>query len=277
MEFDRDRGQIHNTIGERTDAEVGLHAVPGHRRLGPRTRERILAQENQRRQWRERQRLSRARRRDADGERNEVPDLRWGLRRNRSSVWRRAKRITASLSQLLERIPGPHYRALVLDKVFSSPRLRRILPEYYPTPKEARAQQAIIQNIRRDLVAMKIPHSSGMLARKRAILEAVVSELDSDITKFDCILGTRKENLVAAVDRLRSAASVSSTRFTVPSRKKREGGICFEVKALVLEWWTVETRVSPQRRDVRRKRLGRNSYDTHAAHLLMESQVLSFW
>ena len=115
-----------------------------------------------------------------------------------------------------------------------------------------------------------------MLARKRAILEAVVSQLDSDISKFHTsILGTRKANLVAAVERLRSTATGSSSRFAVPSRKRREGGISDEVKTLVVHWWTAETRVSPGRRDVRRKRLCRNSYERHAAHLLMETQVFS--
>ena len=123
---------------------------------------------------------------------------------------------------------------------------------------------------------MKIPHLSSMLARKRAILEAVVSELDSDMTKFHSILGTRKENLVVAIERLRSATEETSSRYTVPARKKREDGISEEVMAFVLQWWTEETRVSPRRRDVCRKCLGCSSYDTHATHLLLESQVLLF-
>lgn len=162
-----------------------------------------------------------------------------------------------------------------MEKVFNSRMIRRLLPHYYPTPEETRVQRQILQNIRSDLVAMKIPHSSGMLARKRAILKAVVSELDSNISKFHSILGTKRQNLEAAVERLRSATTETSTRFGVPSQKKREGGLCSEVKVLVMQWWTEETCVSPQQRDVRRKHLGQNSYDTHTAYLLMESQVLS--
>ena len=75
-----------------------------------------------------------------------------------------------------------------------------------------------------------------MLACKRAIPEAMVSELDFDITKFHNILRIKKENLVAVVECLRSVASENSTRFVVPSRKKRKGGIYNEVMALVLEW-----------------------------------------
>lgn len=252
-------------------------------RPGPRTRQRLDADVvlNQRQEWRDRQRRSRWQRTIVDGgsasngEANATPDLRWGCRRHRSSVWRSASRITRSLSRLLQRIPDSNFRAAVLEKVFSNHNIRPLLPSYYPTPEEARAQRQILLNIKAELAAMKLPNTSGMLARKRAILEAVVSELDSDMSMFHSILGTRKENLLAAVERLRSATTESSSRFAVPARRRREGGICNEIKQLVLQWWTEETRVSPGRRDVRRKRLGRNSYDTHAAHLLMESQVQS--
>lgn len=278
-----------------------MDGIVRHVRPGPRTRARleVAAVDDQRRRWRDRQRRSRANRATANngGDRDRDPghvvggndggdhdggdpdgdedgdQIRWGNRRHRTSEWRSAQRIVATLTRLLERIRNPVFRAKVLDRVFTDRRIRPLLPNYYPTPEEARAQRQILRNLKADLLALKIPHSSGMLARKRAILEAVVGELDSDISKFHSILGTRKANLVAAVDRLRSATETTSSRYQVPSRKKREGGVPEEVKAAVLLWWTEETRVSPRRRDVRRKRLGRNLYDTHAAQLLLESQV----
>jgi len=62
---------------------------------------------------------------------------------------------------------------------------------------------------------------------------------------------------------------------SLPTGEKREGGISEAVKVVVTAWWTEESRVSPNRKDIRRKRLGRNVYDTHPAHLLMETQVHS--
>jgi hypothetical protein len=126
-----------------------------------------------------------------------------------------------SLVRLLERLPDPDFRAAVVDKVFAHEWVQPLLPDYYPSPEEARAQRDILQNIRSVLEAIKVPRSSGMLARKYAILEAAVSELDLDITNFYSILGTRKANLLAATERLRSAASSASTPFPLPSRKKR--------------------------------------------------------
>jgi hypothetical protein len=69
----------------------------------------------------------------------------------------------------------PDIRVAILEKVFMNPRIRPFFPDYYPSPGEARAQRNILQNIRVDLSALKIPHTSGMLARKRVIFEAVVS------------------------------------------------------------------------------------------------------
>jgi hypothetical protein len=130
------------------------------------------------------------------------------------------KRLLIFLIRRLLCLRHPDIRAAVLEKVFMNPRVRPLFPEYYPSPGEARAQRDILQNIRSDLAALKIPHTSGMLARKRVILEAVVSQLDSNVSKFHSILGTRKENLVAAVERLRSASTGTSGRYAVPVRKK---------------------------------------------------------
>ena len=258
----------------------------GSRQGRPRRRTQAVtgaaAIENQRRLWRERQRRWRA----THSAQNEVAGrgtedglplangiLRWSTRRHCSFVRRSSQRIVDSLIRLLEEIKNPIVRAAVLDKVFTNQRVRPLLPDYYPSPEEARAQQNILKNIRADLQALKVPHSSRMFARKYAILEAVVSELDSDISTFHNILGTRKENLVAAVEHLRSATTVTCSQYRTPTWKKREGGVSKEVKVVVLQWWMEEMRVTPRRRDVRRKRLGHNLYDTHAAHLLLENQV----
>lgn len=47
---------------------------------------------------------------------------------------------------------------------------------------------------------MKNPRSSGMLGRKWSILEAVILDLEMDICDFDATFGTRRENLVVAME-----------------------------------------------------------------------------
>jgi hypothetical protein len=204
------------------------------RRPGPRTRHAAAAAatEAQRLRWRERQRRCRSRRArqgDPEGDAGGVQPLlregfdkglRWGRSRHRSTIWWSAQKIVECLIRRLLRLRHPDIRAAVLEKVFMNPRVRPLFPEYYPSPGEARAQRDILQNIRTDLAALKIPHTSRMLARKRVILEAVVSHLDSDVNKFHSILGTRKENLVAVVEQQRSASTGTSGRYAVPVRKK---------------------------------------------------------
>lgn len=111
------------------------------------------------------------------------------------------------------------------------------------------------------------------MARKRSILEAAVPEVEADFSRFHQILGTSKKNVVGAVERLQAVPGNLDGRLIVPARRKCEGGISDNVKIAVDAWWTEETHVSPNRKDIKRKRLGRNLYDTHPTHLLMETQV----
>lgn len=56
-------------------------------------------------------------------------------------------------------------------------------------------------------------------------------------------------------------------------RARRKDALTQAVLDIVVAWWTEETRVSPQKKDVRRKRVGVNKFITHAGHWLEESQV----
>lgn len=252
---------------------------------GPRTRsvetEARLAE--RRRRVAERQRTSRARR-DLlaalnDGGETEADPIegREGSpqrRIHRTTVDRHADRISCTLIQQLLRLDSAELRAAVLQRDFSNVHIQPLLPAYYPRAEDARSERQLLMNIRAELQRTKNPHTSGLLARKRSILEAAVSEIEADFSKFHRILGTNKVNVVGAIDRVHNASTTLSTRLVVPCRRKREGGISDAVKIVVMTWWTAETRVSPNRKDIRRKRLGRSLYDTHPAHLLMETQVL---
>jgi hypothetical protein len=81
---------------------------------------------------------------------------------------------------------------------------------------------------------LKVLHSFGKLARKRAILEAAVSEPDSNIRRYHFILGTKKQNLVVAMERIHSILGHGPLRFQVPTRKTREGGIPKLVKVATI-------------------------------------------
>ena len=60
----------------------------------------------------------------------------------------------------------------------------------------------------------------------------------------------KKTNVKGAAERLRSASSTDTARFGVPSKRKRQGGIFEAVKFVVTTWWTQETRVSLNWKDI---------------------------
>ena len=57
------------------------------------------------------------------------------------------------------------------------------------------------------------------------------------------------------------------------NRKKKKDALQQHVIDAVVAWWTKETRVSPCKKDVQKKRVGLNHKICHALHWLEESQV----
>ena len=56
-------------------------------------------------------------------------------------------------------------------------------------------------------------------------------------------------------------------------KQHRSSPITDEIKELFYTFWKEKTRVSPNKKDVGQKRVGRKSYMKHPVHLLDKSQV----
>ena len=119
---------------------------------------------------------------------------------------------------------------------------------------------------------LKNPVSADKLVRKTNLLEAAVSSDVSGLRALSRVLGTNPKNVSSAIQRRRSLQSSGFSIFKLPERRRRDV-IPSETKELVFTWWSSETRVSPNKKDVTRKRLGPKVYNHHATHLLLESQV----
>jgi hypothetical protein len=65
----------------------------------------------------------------------------------------------------------------------------------------------------------------------------------------------------------------TSALWALCGKEKRIDAIPTETYKLVTDFWTDNTRVSPNRKDVMRKRVGAHEWTTHPSHHLMESQV----
>ena len=60
------------------------------------------------------------------------------------------------------------------------------------------------------------------------------------------------------------------------TRCKPMTSITSEIKAVITSFWTNESRVSPNKKDLCRKPVGRNQYEEHPIHLLDVPQVFTF-
>lgn len=167
---------------------------------------------------------------------------------------------------------GPEFRKAVMESVLRNTAILPHLPDYYLCPSEARAQHHFIENYRTELEALKNPSSKEKFVRKTTLLEAAVSRDVSGVRALSRVLGTKASNISNAIQRRQALESNGSSIFTLAERRRREG-MSHNTKALVNLWWTSETRVSPNKKDVTRKRLGPKMYEQHPTHFLLESQV----
>ena len=95
--------------------------------------------------------------------------------------------------------------------------------------------------------------------------------------KVSNLLGIHPRNLYSALHRVDNEFSTSSMLpLDLCKRQLTHGRLDDEVKDLVLKFWTEHTRVSPNKKDIVRRRIGRKQYIEHPVHLLDESQVMIY-
>lgn len=77
--------------------------------------------------------------------------------------------------------------------------------------------------------------------------------------------------------RLCFESHMDTTLWAFSDRFKKKDYISSDVKDLVVQYWTQKTCVSPNMKEVIKRRLTLKSWKSHATHLLLESQVCSFF
>ena len=255
----------------------------GVRRPGPAQRAQALQEEHirpdvvlARERAAERQRQCRANKRCLEEASRNLPRSDEGAPSH--DLWRRdATRVSNKIVQFIveefARVRrGPDFRVAVLESMLRNNTLLPHLPQYYSCPSEARAQYSFIQSYRTELESLKIPTSTEKLVRKTTLLEAAVSRDVPGVRALSRVLGTKASNISNAIQRRQNLESTGASIFTLAKRRKREG-LSDNTKVLVNLWWISETRVSPNKKDVTRKRLGPKIYEHHPTHFLLESLV----
>jgi hypothetical protein len=135
----------------------------------------------------------------------------------------------------------------------------------------------VVQNLKEDLNEVKGVHSVEELAYKGAILNSVVGGgiTAGQISRYSRILGTHHANIKRAAMRREFAVQEGSSLWRLPTWKQRPGLSENTVESIVA-WWTTEMRVSPNKKEMTRNRIGPNEHEEHPTHYLCETQVCAF-
>ena len=146
-------------------------------------------------------------------------------------------------------------------------------------PKSEKLERLIFSNICHTLSEVKTPHSNNELFLKRATVMACLngaSGVDNQMSgrKVAKALGLHQRNVIAANVRLQHEAEEGSFPLDLCHRQMhRTSIITSEIREIVFQFWLVETRISPNKKDVVRKRIGKSAYVLHPVHLLDLPQV----
>lgn len=166
----------------------------------------------------------------------------------------------------------------ILEGTFDHELLREVRERRgIPTRKQREVQDIVFEQTVSALKALggKGTQSADARAARNAVLAASTG---SPVKK------RRLERAFAnALKQPRSAVSWAINRrgqlkqghsfWALTQRAKRSDALSEEVKEKVILFWARETRVSPNKKDVVRHRLGPKQHETHPAHLLEISQV----
>ena len=169
----------------------------------------------------------------------------------------------------LKSCPGPSSRREVLEKLLNHITILPLLLEYNPRPAEARAIFMFIECFRTELQAIATGHSRDTLARKGALMDATVSANFGHLGSLSRVLQTNPSNINAALER---RLGLDAPSFALLMRKKRPG-LSEYIRATVWTWWHQHTRVSPNKKDVIRHRVGPKEYVEHPTHYLIDTQA----
>ena len=169
---------------------------------------------------------------------------------------RLASVIVECIQRNLDVCPGPRSRRSVIGRVLNHNRLCYDVPDYVLPKKVALAQQEILRGVTIRLDEVRNANSASKLAIKHAILDASILEQgDSSARQVAKVLRIHHRNVSKAVVRREVLHTAGDFLFSLSVRTNRVDGIALDEKQIIINWWISETRVSPNKKDVTRKRI----------------------
>ena len=170
---------------------------------------------------------------------------------------------------------GVEFQRAVLERFLTSLVLTHVLSESVVRRREYEQCRVVCNGLASAWSNLKYAKGKDHHIARNVLEAAVISLEDADCVEAaaTCV-GMNKRTLRRGVLRRSSLnAGVHGEVWAMSRRRKRSDALQQAVVDAVVTFWTEETRVSPSKKDVRRKRVGVNKFLSHAGHWLETSQV----
>lgn len=195
--------------------------------------------------------------------------------RNRRCSWA-ASKVLMYLRRTLDSGFSEEEKKIVLQKCFSDELVRALDPELTAAVLKFRsAATTTVQSLRGALQTIRSGSIKGKSKVRNIVLTAAVSQGDSQ-RRICNALGASRYLVRKAFQRRAEVDETGENLWAGGDRKRRSDALTAEETSAVCSWWETETTVSPNKRDVKRRRVGVKEHETHATHYLQVSQVSDY-
>jgi hypothetical protein len=185
-----------------------------------------------------------------------------------------ANLITKFISKALLVCLGPRNKKLVMEKTLSDVKVYDHMHDNILPSKVAIVQWEIFVRVMKALDENHHSSNNVKLVTKHALLTPIVSahspSLVIDVAKA---FGVHHKNINVVLSQQKLIDYNGTTLWSLFVRKKRTNGVLELLRKTILEWWTLEMHVSPNKSEVACKRVGAMVYDEKPTHFLMEIQI----
>ena len=162
------------------------------------------------------------------------------------------------------------FQKALVPKILKHPCWQPILPSY----AEMEVAYDAIGNLSRRWQQVKGCHSTDDQRTRNVIIPMVLGSNIVSARQTSLVIGIHRRNVKSGlVRRINLEARTDLAIWAVSGRSRRVNTLASHVIKVVLEYWTCNTRINPNRKDVVRKRIGTRQWTDHSTHHLQESQV----
>ena len=160
-------------------------------------------------------------------------------------------------------------KKVILNRILNEPSIRELVDS---DGLNSNLTSVLVNNLRNSFVNMS-KSEDDLVLKRSSLMMLLNSDVDDlNISVLSKVIGVSRKTVYNTLNRLISSGERSSL-LKLTTRCKPVTPITSEIKDIITIFWTNESRVSPNKKYLCRKRFGRNQYEKHPIHLLDVPQV----